>query len=77
MCLWYHFKAFNEYGYIISAIEIVVLYMDIQMAVFPIFPRYKKLKKKKIVEIIEKKIHLSKAIIINLSRMKKSYQNHG
>jgi len=48
MCLWYHFKAFNEYGYIISAIVIVVLYMDIQMAVFPIFPRYKNffLKKK-------------------------------
>jgi hypothetical protein len=51
--------------------------MDITMVVFPIFPIYKKINKIKFIEIIEKGIHLSKFIIINLSRMKKSNQNHG
>jgi len=49
-------------------------YMDVTMAVFLIFPRYKKIK---FIEIIKKGAHLSKAIIINLLRMKKSNQNHG
>ncbi len=47
------------------------------MAVFPVFLRYKKINKIKFIEIIKKGIHLSKAIIINLSKMKKSNQNHG
>jgi hypothetical protein len=51
--------------------------MDIIMAVFPVFLRYKKINKIKFIEIIKKGIHLSKAIIINLSKMKKSNQNHG
>jgi hypothetical protein len=51
--------------------------MDITMAVFPIFPRYKKTNKIKFIEIIKKGIHLFKAIIINLPRMKNSNQNHG
>jgi len=51
--------------------------MDVTMVVFPIFPRYKKINKIKFIEIIEKGTRLSKAIIINLPRMKKSNQNHG
>jgi hypothetical protein len=51
--------------------------MDVTMANFPIFPRYKKINKIKLIEIITKGIHLSKAIIINLPRMKKSNQNFG
>jgi hypothetical protein len=47
------------------------------MAVFPRFPRYKKINKIKFIEIIEKGIDLSKSIIINLPKMKKSNQNHG
>jgi hypothetical protein len=39
--------------------------------------RYKKINKIKLFEIIIKKIHLSKAIITNLPRMKKSIQNRG
>jgi hypothetical protein len=50
--------------------------MDVTMAVFPIFPRYKKINRIKLIEIIEKGIHLSKFIIINLPKMKKSNQNH-
>jgi hypothetical protein len=52
-------------------------YMDITMAIFPIYPRYKIINKIKFIEIIEKRIHLSKVIIINLLRMRKSNQNHG
>jgi hypothetical protein len=51
--------------------------MDFTMVGFPIFSRYKKVNKIKFIEIIEKGNHLSKAIIINLPRMKKSNQNHG
>jgi hypothetical protein len=51
--------------------------MDITMANFPIFPRYKKINKIKFIETIKKGTHLFKAIIINLSRMKKSNQNRG
>jgi hypothetical protein len=51
--------------------------MDITMAIFLVFPRYKKINKIKFIEIIEKGTHLSKAILINLLRMKKSNQNHG
>jgi hypothetical protein len=51
--------------------------MDVTMAIFPIFPSYKKMNKIKFIEIIDKGTHLSKAIIINLPRMKKSNQNHG
>ncbi len=47
------------------------------MVVFPVFPKYKKINKIKFIEIIEKGTHLSKAIIINLLRMKKSNQNCG
>jgi hypothetical protein len=48
-----------------------------QWQFFLIFFRYKKTIKIKFIEIIEKETHLSKAIIINLSRMKKSNQNCG
>jgi hypothetical protein len=47
------------------------------MVVFPIFFRYKKINKIKYIEIIKKGTHLSKAIIINLPKMKKSNQNCG
>jgi hypothetical protein len=52
-------------------------YMDITMVVFHVSPRYKKINKIKFIEIVEKRTHLSKAIIINLPRMKKSNQNRG
>jgi hypothetical protein len=45
--------------------------MDVTMAIFFVFYRYKKLNKTKFIEIIEKEIHLSKAIIINLPRIEK------
>jgi hypothetical protein len=51
--------------------------MDITMAIFHVFPRYMKINKIKFIEIIAKRIHLFKAIIINLPRMKKSNQNSG
>jgi hypothetical protein len=51
--------------------------MDVTMINFPIYFRYKKKYKIKIIDIIKKGTHLSKAIIINLSKMKKSIQNHG
>jgi hypothetical protein len=51
--------------------------MDITMAIFLIFLKYKKINKIISIEIIRKVSHLSKAIIINLSKMKKSNQNHG
>jgi hypothetical protein len=51
--------------------------MDITMAVFLVFPRYKEINKIKFIEITKKGSHLSKVIIINLPRMKKSNQNHG
>jgi hypothetical protein len=51
--------------------------MDITMAIFLIFLKYKKINKIISIEIIRKGSHLSKAIIINLSKMKKSNQNHG
>jgi hypothetical protein len=41
------------------------------MAVFLVFPKYKKINKIKFIEVIEKGTHLSKAIIINLPKMKK------
>jgi len=47
------------------------------MANFHVFLKYKKINKLKFIEIIKKGTHLSKAIIINLPRMKKSNQNHG
>jgi hypothetical protein len=53
------------------------LYMDVTMAIFHVFPRYKKINKIKYIEIIEKGTHLSKYIIINFSKMKKSNQNYG
>jgi hypothetical protein len=51
--------------------------MDVTMAGFLVFPRYKKINKIKFIEIIEKGSHLSKIIIINLPKMKKSNQNCG
>jgi hypothetical protein len=51
--------------------------MDVIMANFLVFLRYKKINKIRSIGIIKKGIHLSKAIIINLSKMKKSNQNHG
>jgi hypothetical protein len=51
--------------------------MDVTMANFLVFLKYKKINKVKCIEIIKNGIHLSKAIIINLPRMKKSNQNHG
>jgi hypothetical protein len=47
------------------------------MVVFLVFLRHKKINKIKFIEIIEKGIHLSKAIIINLPKMKKSNQKYG
>jgi hypothetical protein len=47
------------------------LYMDITMANFHVFLRYKKINKIRSIEIIIIKTHLSKAIIITLSKMKK------
>jgi hypothetical protein len=47
------------------------------MAVFLVFMRYKKINKVKFIEIMKKRIHLSKTIIINLPRMEKSNQNRG
>jgi hypothetical protein len=47
------------------------------MEIFLVFLRYKKINKIKSIEIIFKRTHISKAIIINLSKMKKSNQNHG
>jgi len=51
--------------------------MDVTMGIFLVFLRCKKINKIRSIEIIIKKIHLFKAIIINLSKMKKSNQNHG
>jgi hypothetical protein len=51
--------------------------MDVTMAIFLVFLRYKKINKIKFIEIIKKGTHLSKAIIINISKMKKSNQNRG
>jgi len=49
--------------------------MDVTMVTFHVFLRYKKINKIKFIEIIKKRIHISKTIIINLPRMKKSNQN--
>jgi hypothetical protein len=51
------------------------LYMDITMENFHVFFSYKKINKIRSIEIIIKKTHLSKSIIITLSKMKKSNQN--
>jgi hypothetical protein len=51
--------------------------MDITMVVFLVFLIYKKINKIKFVEIIKIGTHLSKAMIINLPRMKNSNKNHG
>ncbi len=52
-------------------------YMDITMVVFHVFFKYKEINKIRSIEIIKKWTHLSKAIKINLSKMKKSNENHG
>jgi hypothetical protein len=44
--------------------------MDVTMAIFHVFIRYKKINKITSIEIIKKGTHLSKVIIINLSKMK-------
>jgi hypothetical protein len=51
--------------------------MDITMVVFHVFLRYKKINKIKSYEIIKNGTQISKAIIINLSKMRKSNQNYG
>jgi hypothetical protein len=51
--------------------------MHITIIVFFVLSKYKIINKIKFIEIIEKGIHLSKGIIINLPRMKKSNQNCG
>jgi len=51
--------------------------MDVTMTVFHVFPKYKKIEKIKVIEVIKKGTHLSKTIIINLPKMKKSNENHG
>jgi hypothetical protein len=51
--------------------------MDEKMAIFLLFLSYKKINKIRSIEIILKGTHLFKAIIINLSKMKKSNQNRG
>jgi multisubunit Na+/H+ antiporter MnhC subunit len=50
--------------------------MDVTMAIFLVSLTYKKIKIIISIEIIKKGTHLSKAIIINVSKMKKSNQNH-
>ncbi len=57
-----------------SRLHITMTLMDVTMVVFPIFLRYKKINKIKFIEIIENGTHLSKSIIINLPRMKRSNQ---
>ncbi len=52
-------------------------YMDVTMTIFLVFLRYKKINEIKSIEIFFKKIHISKAIIINLPKMKKSNENNG
>jgi len=47
------------------------------MVVFHVFFKYKEINKIRSIEIIKKWTHLSKAIKINLSKMKKSNENHG
>jgi hypothetical protein len=51
--------------------------MDVTMTIFLVFLRYKKINEIKSIEIFLKKIHISKAIIINLPKMKKSNENNG
>jgi len=51
-------------------------YTNIIMGIFHVFPRYKKINKIKFIEIIEKKNRLSKIVIINFLKLKKSNQNH-
>jgi len=51
--------------------------MDVTIVVFLVFLEYKKINKIRSIEIIIINTHLSKAIIINLSKMKKSNQNRG
>jgi hypothetical protein len=51
--------------------------MDVMMAIFLVFLKYNKINKIKFIEIILKKTHLFKTIIINLPKMKKSNQNRG
>jgi hypothetical protein len=58
-CLW----VFAHYGDLI---------WTLQWNFFMYFPIYKKINKIKFIEIIEKGTHLSKMIIVNLPRMKKS-----
>jgi len=60
-------KVFSKYGDLI----------DVTMIVFHVHIRYKKINKMKIIEIINKGIHLFKVIIINHLIMKKSNQNCG
>ncbi len=52
-------------------------YMDVTMAIFLVFLGYKKINKIKCIEILKKRIHISKVVIINLSKMKKSNQSRG
>jgi hypothetical protein len=51
--------------------------MDVTMVIFLVFLRYKKINKIISIEIIKKRTHLSKTIIVSLPKMKKSNQNHG
>jgi hypothetical protein len=51
--------------------------MDVTMAIFLVFLRYKKINEIKSIEIFFKRIHISKVVIINLPKMKKSNQNSG
>jgi hypothetical protein len=51
--------------------------MDVTMAIFLVFLGYKKINKIKCIEILKKRIHISKVVIINLSKMKKSNQSRG
>jgi hypothetical protein len=49
--------------------------MDVTMTIFHVFLKYKKINKIRSIEVIKKGIHLSKAIVINLSKMKNPIQN--
>jgi len=51
--------------------------MDVTMVVFLVLFRDKRINKIRSIVIIKKWIQLFKYIIINLSKMKKSNQNHG
>ncbi len=54
-----------------GCLQTPVTLLDVTMVVFPVFMKYNKINKIKFIEIMKKKIHLFKIIIINLPTMEK------